>query len=471
MKTATLSAPVRRPRFTRAAADQLAAQASTRGSFSPFAALAEVFQGVEWTPSLIAFLYYYFVVITYWLPGADIAIVIALLALVLDLPSLRLGRVLMISGSWVAWAWVSYLNSDKQSVAFPQTWSLTKLWIVTFVAFNVLRTRAQIKFFLAFAVGCFMLFPLRGAFLNYFMGYSTAGRAAWNYAYSNPNDLAGFALIFASLALACAPLTRNRFTRLLAVVCAGLLVLLVFLTQSRGGLLATGVIAVTLVATRLRNPRVVFGTLALVAIGAYFAPQTVWKRLGGLANVSVEGGMRGVDKEGSAEQRFQLMRIAARVAGDHPITGAGAGTYQSIHADYARDLQSEFPLAGGKKDAHNTFLHNAAEMGYVGLFLFLLLCGNSIARGVRVAARIRGHDGEMIRILTYGLVGFLLAGLFGSLDYINVLHLHLLLLESSILALALPPARQAIVSTMRRRRSLAQPVPQLSELPSSKHGP
>ncbi len=463
MKTAGLSAPVRRPRFTRAAADALAAHASTHGNFSPFAALAEVFRGVEWTPSLLAFLYYYFVVITYWLPGADVAIVLALLALLLELPTLRLGRVLMISGSWVAWAWISYLNSDKQSVAFPQTWSLTKLWIVTFVAFNVLRTRAQIKFFLAFAVGCFMLFPLRGAFLNYFMGYSTQGRAAWNYAYSNPNDLAGFSLIFASIALACLALTRSRFARLLAVVSAGLLVLLVFLTQSRGGLLALGVIAAILIATRLRNPRVVLGTLVLVAIGAIFAPDNVWKRLGGLTKVSVESGMRGVDKEGSAEQRLQLMRIAFRVAKDHPITGVGAGTYQFVHAEYARELKSEFPIAGGKKDAHNTYLHNAAEMGFVGLFLFLLLVGNSVARGLTSARRLTGDDAETVRILTYGLAAFLLAGIFGSLDYINVLHLHLLLLESSILALTLPSARQAVGSPLRRRRVLVHAVPRLTE--------
>ena len=463
MKTAALSAPVRRPRFTRAAADALAGQASTHGNFSPFAALAEVFRGVEWTPSLLAFLYYYFVVITYWLPGADVAIVLALLALLLELPTLRLGRVLMISGSWVAWAWISYLNSDKQLVAFPQTWSLTKLWIVTFVAFNVLRTRAQIKFFLAFAVGCFMLFPLRGAFLNYFMGYSTQGRAAWNYAYSNPNDLAGFSLIFASIALACLALTRSRFARLLAVVSAGLLVLLVFLTQSRGGLLALGVIAAILIATRLRNPRVVLGTLVLVAIGAIFAPDNVWKRLGGLTKVSVESGMRGVDKEGSAEQRLQLMRIAFRVAKDHPITGVGAGTYQFVHAEYARELKSEFPIAGGKKDAHNTYLHNAAEMGFVGLFLFLLLVGNSVARGLTSAKRLSGDDAETVRILTYGLAAFLLAGIFGSLDYINVLHLHLLLLESSILALTLPSARQAVGSPLRRRRVLVHAVPRLTE--------
>ena len=46
----------------------------------------------------------------------------------------------------------------------------------------------------------------------------------------------------------------------------------------------------------------------------------------------------------------------------------------------------------------------------------------------------------MTRMLVYGLVGFLLAGLFGSLEYINVLHLHLVLLESTAIALATRPS-------------------------------
>ncbi len=422
-----------------------------KGSLSPFDAVAEAFRGVQWSPSLIAFLYYYFVVITYWLPGADYAMVIAVASLVFRIHEIRVGRILSISAVWIGWAWVAYLASPKQALAFEQTWILTKLWVVTFVAFNVLRTQAQIRFFLAFATACFVLFPMRGTMVNFLVGENAGGRAIWNYTYSNPNDLAAFALMFSSIALALIVVSKNRFSRWLSALCAGAMMVLIFFTQSRGALLATAVIGLVLVVSKVRNIRVLVGVTLAVATAAYLAPQSVWTRLGGLEKISMESGMRGVDREGSAEQRFQIAQIAARVAVDHPITGVGAGTYQEFHADYSRGLQSEFPLAGGKKDAHNTYLHAAAELGFVGLAIFLVMTGTAVVIGIR-AHRRSPRGGEAIQFLTFGLIGYLLAGIFGSLEYINVLHLHLVLIEAVSLALVVTPAGQPRRAPLRSSR-------------------
>ena len=424
--------------------------------FSFSSAVAEIFDGVQWTPSLVAFLYYYFVVITYWLPGADIGMVVALATLIFQLKDIRIGRVLSVFGLWVAWAWLSYVGSTKQALAFDQTWTLTKLWLVAFVAFNVLRTREQLRFFLGFATACFMLFPLRGAFVNHLGGASVGGRAAWNFTYNNPNDLAGFALIFSSIALAYASASRNKLSKVLSYGSAAAMVLLIFFTQSRGALLATALVASVRVVSRLRNPRVVLGTVAAIIVAGFLAPQSVWNRVGGLANVSVEGGMRGVDKEGSAEQRFQLLRVASLIAMDHPVAGVGAGTYQDFHADYARNLTAELPLVGGRKDAHNTYMETAAELGFVGLAIFLVLCGNQVVSGFRAVRKLVGDDAELVRVLTFGLVGFLLAGLFGSLQYINVLHLHLVLLESTVLSFSIRSSAGSRASSRRGVRGSAK---------------
>lgn len=414
-------------------------------------AFREIFSGVQWTPSLIAFLYYYFVVITYWLPFADIAMVIAIVSLLFQLDQLRIGRVLILFGAFVAWAWLAFVTSPYQAVAFDQTWTLTKLWMVTFVAYNVLRTREQLRFFFVFATGCFVLFPLRGAFINYFGGYSVFGRALWNFAYANPNDLAGFAIIFASTALALMVIARNRLLRLAALCSAVLMLLLIFFTQSRGALLAVGAVVAILVVTRLRNIRVVLAAVGVVGAAAFFAPKNVWDRLGGLANISLEGQMKGVDQEGSAEQRYQLMRVAARIAADNPLTGVGAGAYHLVHGDYARAMSGEFPMAGGNKDAHNTYLRTAAELGFIGLALFLLQSLGSVVRGLTTSRRMGKIGADGLRFLVYGLIAFLLAGLFASLAYINVLHLHFIIIECCIVAFGASP-----VASARRARSPAQ---------------
>ena len=85
---------------------------SVSATFSPFDAVAEVFRGVEWTPAFIAFLYYYFVIVTYYLPGADYAMVASVALLVFQIDELRIGRVLSLSALRVGWAWISFLGSQ-----------------------------------------------------------------------------------------------------------------------------------------------------------------------------------------------------------------------------------------------------------------------------------------------------------------------------------------------------------------------
>jgi O-antigen ligase len=430
----------------------------SRGSFSPLDALTEVLRGVEWTPSLLAFLYYYFVVVTYYFPGADIAMVASVCLLAFQLDTLRVGRVLSIAALRVGWAWMSFLASSEKTVSFEATWNMTKLWIVCFVAFNVLRTRAQLRFFFAFATACFVFFPARGTLVNFLVGNTTFGRAVWNNAYSNPNDLAAYALLFGSIALALLFVSRNRLTRAFSALTVSIVLILIFFTQSRGALLATGVVAAIVLVTRVRNLRVTLYTVAAIVVAGFFAPQGAWDRIGGLSKVSFDSGMRGVDAEGSAEQRFQIAKIAARVARDHPLLGVGAGAYETVHYEYSRRFAGELPLAVGRRDAHNTYLHAAAEQGVAGLLIFLALCLSTVARARATLRRGSSSGAEATRYLTYGLVGFLIAGLFGSLEYINLLLIHLVIIEGTILCVDESKLPEMVSSSSSRRRRSSRAV-------------
>jgi O-antigen ligase len=412
------------------------------GSFSASEAIAEIFGSVEWTPSLVAFMYYYVVVVTNRLPGADIAMVVAVAGLVLQLPTLRFGRVLALMGAFVVWAWCSYLATPYRVLALDQTWILTKLWIVVFVAYNVVRTRAQIRVFMALGVASFVFYPVRGAALNYLIGNTVFGRVAWNGTYGNPNDLAAFALIFASISVALFWTCRSRLVRFAASTSFAAILVLIFFTQSRGALLALGVVSLLLTIRKLGDPKVVIRGVLILGVAAALAPQGAWDRLSGLSKVSVESGMQGVDSEGSARQRYQILGIAIRIASDNPISGVGAGSYSTVHQQYARDYRAEFPFAGGKKDAHNTYAHTAAELGVVGLIIFLTCCLATIYQGFRASTKMGKQDAAVLRTLLIGLVGYLLAGIFASLEYINVLWLQLLLVECIVVAIAAPRGLQ-----------------------------
>lgn len=414
--------------------------------------LHELVEGVAYPLEYVALLYYLFSVTTFFLKGADIAIGISLVLLVLRAQSIRFPFPLAWLAAFVLWALLSFAGSEWRDDSWLQWVTLFKLLLVALAALNIIRTRQQLRFTLAFLCACFLFFPFRGTLINFFGGYSVFGRAIWNYIYANPNDLAAMTILYASMAAALARWYRSAGLRLVFGLCSLSFGLLIFFTQSRGALV--GVIASVLIALlfskrRFRNLSLVFGISIAAAL---VAPKSVWVRLGGLTRISTASGMQGVDAERSAEQRYQLAQVALRIAKDHPLLGVGVGTYQEAHARYAARLKAQFPIAGGRRDAHNTWLLLWAETGIVGLLLFVCLLGTVSWHAVRRGAATRHGESDVAvaQILALGLFAFCVAGTFGSFAYLNLLHLYLVLLYRSRVSL---DAAEPSVHVARRKFS------------------
>ncbi|MES2523931.1 MAG: O-antigen ligase family protein [Gemmatimonadota bacterium] len=389
--------------------------------------VADIFDGFDWDLSFIAFLYYCFAVFTYYLPGGNIAMMVCTLTLLARPARLRWHPYLTVLSVFIGWSLLTVLSSDHRGESFQAGWALVKLGVISFVAYNVLRTRVHARVAMVFLAACFVFFPMRGAFINYFGGYNLYGRALWNFAYENPNELAVYAILFISFTLSARAYLRDRRLRILALASASSMMLLILFTQSRGALLACGLTMIVMLAWQRRRLRNAMGLLALACVAALFAPESVWKRLGGLRNASLTGNMRGVDAEGSAEQRWQIAKVAVRIVSDHPVLGVGVGTYPLAHLDYATIYAADYPIAGGNRDAHNTYLRIAAELGLTGLLLFLAMLAAVVIPSFRASKSPTDTpaESEVRRWLRLGLLAFLIAGLFGSNGYLNALYVHL----------------------------------------------
>lgn len=427
---------------------------------------AEFFAGFDWDISLLAFLYYCFAIITFYLPGADVAIVLAIATLALRASALRGHPYLVAIVVIVGWTGVTMVASEYRAVSLLAWWTFAKTAMVGVVSFLVIRNRVHLKIALAFLVGCFALFPMRGAFVNYFGGYTMFGRALWNNTYENPNELAVHGVVFLAASMALFVLVKSKFTRLLILIYACLSLLLILFTQSRGTLLAVGVAGlIGLVGQRIRL-RPFLAALVAVGVAAWFAPASVWERLGGLRNVSIEGGMKGVDEARSAEQRFLIAKVAAAVAQRHPVFGVGIGGYPSANKAYAERQGSVFSFAGGARDAHNTYLLLAAELGVPGLvaFLAMVLSASLIPR--TRSKKLGREDKQLMRMLRLGLLGFMVAGVFGSFAYTNVLYVLLGIMAAAPAALLADQYRPR--GTSRRSGGPRNSLPPLSAASASR---
>lgn len=384
---------------------------------------------MQWSLSYAGFLVYIGVITTYELGIGDVAMAAALIGLPFERGRFRLPPLLGFLGAMLLWAAVGYGSTYYPLVVWDELVALGKLWLIVLVAVNVLNSSGRIRLFLIFWLLCFALYPARGTLVNYFVGgYSTFGRAIWNFIYANPNDLAALTLLHLSIAAGIFVSDAHRWMKRGALASLFFLPVIILLTQSRGtfiGFAAFTVLALVGQKTRIKAFALA-GVVALVAL--MFVPSSAWERLGGLGDVAFgDASIAAMDEEGSAEQRWQIWQTAGLIIRDNPVTGVGWGAYSEANANYAAYAGPESTNYGAR-DAHSAYISVLAELGWPGLLLFMGVIGAAVLPADRVRRQLRGvmpMRSRQVRLLELGLLGFLLAGIFASYQRLSFLYLHL----------------------------------------------
>ena len=405
----------------------LSASQSTSGADAP------LFAGLDWSLSYIAFLLYVFNITTYRLPvgTGTIAMAVALLALPLERRPLRLPAVVSWTIALLGWAIVGWTTTNYPDIVWGRLIEFSKIVGVILVAVNVLTTMARVRFFMVAFLGFFAFYPVRGALITYFAyGGGPGGRAAWNYAYENPNDLAGMCLLMFALSVGMLVTDRRLWIRACALAGAIVLPLVILLTQSRGAFVAMLAISAFALKGYLRSGKtMLWATVALAAL-AFVTPDSVWNRLGTLKEVTNEQSAVKADDQGSARQRLEIWKVASTIFAENPVTGVGMGAYSKAH--YVTSQRTNFdPTALGGRDAHSTYLNLLAETGLPGLLLFLTVIGTAMLDAERTRRRVkeaRPAGAQQLFYLELGLIGYLVAGIWGSYGQLVLTYLYVALL-------------------------------------------
>ena len=404
-------------------------------------AAAPTFADVEWTLPFIAYLVYVGTITTYRLPLGNLAMIVGLVGVALQRAPMRFPRLMIWFAAFLFWCAIGYVVTPYPDAVWERLTDYVKLWAVLLVGVNAIRSRAQIRLFIVFSLGCFALYPMRGAFFNYFFYKSSVlGRAIWQNAYSNPNDLAAFALLQVGMVTALLVREPKGWVRRAGFVGIALLPLLVLMTQSRGGFLALFVFAAIALGGQWRQLRRMIGpwgrlrlfvaACAVILAVGFVAPRGVWERVRGLQHATTTERLRDVDREGSARQRYEIWKVASKVFRENPIIGIGAGAYPFAHATYVRGEEFD-QTAKGNRDSHSTYLTVLAESGIPGFVAFVGIVLSAVVAAERVRRRCKREAprlGVPILLLELALLSFLTAGLFGSFAHVSFLYIHLGLL-------------------------------------------
>jgi O-antigen ligase len=249
----------------------------------------------------------------------------------------------------------------------------------------------------------------------------------------DPNELASVLVAGLVLAVALMAVLRGRtFGRVAAGAAACVILLAIFLTLSRGGLLALGVVIVVGIfsAGRWRGMAIVLAVVAILGTVTYFA------------EFASPIARQRVTNAGSGSGRTGLWTVARRMVDAHPVRGIGAGNFEVSSVHYLLRpgaIPADYLIVDRPQVTHNVYLQLLAETGVVGVSLFLGLIGFAVScalKAARAFKRLGDRPMEVIaRAVLTAQAGVLTADFFISAQYNKQLWI-LLALGPALLALA-----------------------------------
>jgi len=238
----------------------------------------------------------------------------------------------------------------------------------------------------------------------------------------DPNELA-ISLVGASaigLGLATSRALSSRW-RLVGAVGTVLCLIFVVLTVSRTGLLGLLVaiaLGVLFAGRSRRAPLLLVSLLAITSMTFYVvavAPQQARKRI-----TASDGG----------SGRDDIWKVGLRMVQANPVKGVGLGNFRLTSIDYLLEpghIKRDDFILDRPKVAHNIYLETLAELGVIGLVLFLSIIGFTLRCALK-AARLfeaRGDPGlELVaRAAFVGTAAMLFSSAFVSQQYAKPLWL------------------------------------------------
>ena len=140
--------------------------------------------------------------------------------------------------------------------------------------------------------------------------------------------------------------------------------------------------------------------------------------------------------------RVDIWKVGWRMVEAEPLHGVGAGNFQIVSIHYLLEpgaLKRDDFIVETPKVAHNVYLGLLAELGIVGLTLFMCLVISLIACSLRAAQLFRDNENLQMEVMAraqlVGVFGLLAALFFSSDEFKKQLWL-LLSLGPALLAIA-----------------------------------
>jgi glycosyltransferase involved in cell wall biosynthesis len=238
----------------------------------------------------------------------------------------------------------------------------------------------------------------------------------------DPNIFAQILLILLPLAVFRMRDERSRVLRFAAAGLAGIILLTILLTYSRGAFVTLAGVLILASYLRYVRPRWVLAAALIVVISVPLLAPGYLRRV-----ETILGAVGLVSKSASAQpdyvtrRRATEMLAALHVFLDHPVLGVGPGQYVPFYSvEYQTREDIGFQQINVPREAHNLYLQMAAETGFIGLAVFMtivLLLLYRLFQARKFWARTNPEISNLAAAFALSILAYLGAGMFLHLSF------------------------------------------------------
>jgi O-antigen ligase len=141
-------------------------------------------------------------------------------------------------------------------------------------------------------------------------------------------------------------------------------------------------------------------------------PQTYWARTEVLLGLGADKTVGAIETDQSVDNRVDEILTAVEVFKDHPVLGSGFANYPILFQKYA--LDHHYRQRFEPRETHSEILRVAAEQGFLGVGIYLLLWGVCIFRSAKLHAELNAidaRDANLAFSLMLALIGYFAASI------------------------------------------------------------
>jgi len=339
--------------------------------------------------------------------------------------------------SFISICILSLFWSDSVMVSVKEFPLLLAGPFLYFVVINNINDERQINRILNVIIvigslfGIYGILQYQGIDLSFWKG--NVGRQAVFGLFGNVNYFAEYLIAILPLAVSLflvTPFKSNKFRKLLLFI--GILAMggSLLLTFTRGSYLGLGVSLIFMFSLFLtckgksfikENKKIfIFVLLIIILAGLLFTiPNPLSKEGSYISKIKDRTSIAALTEGFSFKRRLATWNFALMMIKDRPLLGSGIGTFKYNSLRYQAEFFSQgdnrslYPY-GIAHEAHNEYLHFWAELGIIGLGIFLWMVIAYFYYGLKLLKKIKNNYRQGMLIGMMGIVmAVLVDGIFG----------------------------------------------------------